>query len=100
MKIETKYDINQEVWAITQNKLQKGILKDIKTYTDNSTTYIEYEFYCDGRIFDLPEDDLFKTKAELISHMEKGRSFNSGNILQKIKLVEGNIKRFIRYDNK
>lgn len=69
MKIETKYELGQEVWFMHANK---PILMPIKHITvdvhDIGQATIQYVFQADGDIW-LTEHKLFSTKEELIASL-------------------------------
>lgn len=72
MKIETKYNIGDEVWSIPNGKPVKFTIERIyvKVYKHGYIN-ISYEYYDDneGRMYRLPEYMVFPTKEELLKSL-------------------------------
>lgn len=68
MIIETKFNINDEVWLIDSNIVTKRNVTEIEINIDNSNlTFIRYKLnFCENRYL---EKELFKTKEELIASL-------------------------------
>lgn len=69
MKIETKYEIGQEVWFMHNNKPTCMPIKYIAINVHGiKQSTIQYVFQADGDIW-LTEHKLFITKEELIASL-------------------------------
>lgn len=72
MKIETKYNINQTVFLLQENKSVSGTVHSISTYClPDSLPSIEY-FLRVGEVLEVvsyPEEKLFPSKQELINSL-------------------------------
>lgn len=75
MEIKTKYNIFDEVYIIYNNKIKQVIIKGIKIHiekkpyldkTSIKTTYILYNYNFST---EYSEDNIFKTKKELIKSL-------------------------------
>lgn len=71
MKIETKYNVNQTVYFMHENRIKSSevAIIDINSITNENTTEIKY------RVFNLPnffllEKELFSSKKELLEYLE------------------------------
>lgn len=72
MQIETKFNVDEEVFIMFQNKVQKSKIYwiDIRVYSEGIS--IKYDIrtvpegYCDGQI---PENRIFATKQELLNSL-------------------------------
>lgn len=67
MKIETKFDIKDEVFYIKDKNVVKSVITGIRTLSREDRIYIKYcvwndEEYCE-------EKDLYKTKEDLIKSL-------------------------------
>lgn len=70
MKIETKYDIGQEVWVIDHNKPTKGIVGRIDTtHIVGLSQIIYYLNFGQNEPVIRKERFLFPTKEELIKSL-------------------------------
>lgn len=69
MKIETKYDIGQEVFVMYEDRIHKRKVLDILIKC-NSPYSIEIEYNIFGYIRKYPEKEVFLTKEDLLSHLE------------------------------
>ena len=76
MKIETKYDIGQEVWYMESNKACSRIITTIRVTTYGKIDIVEYGYQnhpeCgDERTHYLPyhESNLYPTKEELLKSL-------------------------------
>lgn len=72
MKIETKYDIGQEVWFEKRSRIIKGVIYEIDAYTsrDNKLLIcygIEGKDY--PAFFQEPERIIYPTKEELLKSL-------------------------------
>lgn len=65
MKIETKYNIGDEVWLIYRNKIYNAYVEDVIPFKD-ITTYMLRSFAGKKR---YPEYDLYPTKEELLKSL-------------------------------
>ena len=74
MKIESKFDLGQEVWLMWDNKaIQRKIVSvEVEVRQDDG----QYEFYCIAALekdegFDIPFElkELFETKEELLKSL-------------------------------
>lgn len=70
MKIETNYDIDQEVWFKTLgiNYNAKIIHISIEAFPDGEHI-INYNLYNKGYSYERHEDELFPTKEELLKSL-------------------------------
>jgi len=80
MTIETKFDIDQTVYLLFNNKIVSSEIEDIhitfprNIYTSERETKYSYRLYykdTDGglKIFWHPEEDLFPSKEELLKSL-------------------------------
>lgn len=69
MKIETKYDINQEVWAVFEDKVQKGNILRIKIHVSDTKTVVHYEVKFLQSSWTYYDNQIFATKEELIDNL-------------------------------
>lgn len=74
MKIETKYDIGQEVWARKTNYIEKGIIHAIDVsarmeYGIITSKCISYDVRIDNCLFTFYEHWIFSTKEELLKSL-------------------------------
>ena len=64
MKVKTKYNINDTVWFMSDNKIQCGMISGVGISVGQTVT-IMYSMYSGyDRIL---EEKLFKTKQELLN---------------------------------
>lgn len=70
VKIETKYDIGQEVWfkSFGYNKCATIYAINIIVF-DNNDTEIRYKLSKHGSFYDRAEFELFPTKEELLKRL-------------------------------
>lgn len=66
MKIETKYDIGQEVWTLVANRLYKGKVLSFKVDVSLAGVNVHYII---GKGVLLSEEKLFPTKEELLKSL-------------------------------
>lgn len=71
MKVETKYNVNQTVYFMHENRIKSSevAIIDINSITNENTTEIKY------RVFNLPnffllEKEVFSSKKELLEYLE------------------------------
>lgn len=75
MKIETKYDIGQEVWLMWENKAINRKVTNIYISKDANEQYEAYQLECveegDDKYvgIDFELDELFPTKEELLKSL-------------------------------
>lgn len=69
MTIQTKYDIGDTVYWRTETDYGRGIVRDIRTFSNESRTIV---YYCldvlnkkDEWVASFSEDNVFPTKQEL-----------------------------------
>lgn len=72
--METKFNINQEVYFIGDGVILKGVIRGIKSifisdYSKNLTTtyYIKYSDSCEPKL--VNEYSIFKDKTDLTNHI-------------------------------
>lgn len=69
MKIETKYNIGQEVFVMWKDKIHRRKVLDILILCETSnTTKIEYDVF--GFIGRFLENEVFSTKEGLLLYLE------------------------------
>lgn len=70
MKIETKYDIGQEVWAYLDEQCIKGRISNIRIYVkQNDSIDCWYNVMFDDDDVCLPSNYIFPTKEELLKSL-------------------------------
>ena len=69
MKIETKYNIGQEVWMCLNNRCICGKIIEVRTYTTNRQNRIAYELFAEDECISMLEQQLFPTKDELLKNL-------------------------------
>lgn len=71
MKIETKYDIGQEVWFATHLHYIKGVISEIITNTYHNKSIIVYGVDYKNYVgySQKEESELFTTKEELLKSL-------------------------------
>lgn len=75
MKIETKYDIGQEVWFMWGNKAIQREIASVDVRVDSEEQYETYEIVGleddDDALYDwtFEIDDIFPTKEELLKSL-------------------------------
>ena len=73
IKIETKYDINQEVWFIENNKVVTDIIETVSILKQEDSLQIFYYFKNNNPPVHWErkkiEDKVFATKEELIQSL-------------------------------
>ena len=68
MKIETKFNVGDEVYYVADNKAQVGLINTIRAWVDvENRIFIRYELYGIGR--DYEQDELFENSAEIITYI-------------------------------
>lgn len=68
MQINTKFNINDEVYAIMRNKIQKYIIATIDIFIGLNNE-IQIEYSVNGDTGNWEEDKLFSSKEELIKSL-------------------------------
>lgn len=72
MKIETKFNIGQEVWFMNKNKACSDIITAIHIYTTETLLNTTYGFGNTIRtqiVSTIKESDLFPTREELLKSL-------------------------------
>lgn len=72
MKIETKYDIGQEVWVMDNNQVYQGVITNITVSVCNKakTTYtVRVKNMSGSWTIDRNEEQLFESKEELLKSL-------------------------------
>lgn len=72
MKIETKFEVNQEVFYMEYNKIKKEKIWKMSIEINNSNNYTLCYFYRFGNNIDpycLEDTYIFATKEELINSL-------------------------------
>ena len=73
IKIETKYDINQEVWFIENSKVVTDIIETVSILKQEDSLQIFYYFKNNNHPVHWErkriEDEVFATKEELIQSL-------------------------------
>lgn len=69
MKIETKFDVGDEVWFMYQNKCYGNVIAAIRIYIGSDGYTIEYLFNTTNGDVWKDEISLFSTKEELINSL-------------------------------
>lgn len=71
MKIETKYNIGQEVFTYVSGITEKGIVKSIhiRVYRDNRVDITYHIYSVFGGYIQKNENELFPTKEELLESL-------------------------------
>lgn len=67
MEIKTKFNINDEIWTMADNKAVTGIIKSISINIISNKTEINYVMMFNNRIRE--ESKCFKTKEELLKSL-------------------------------
>ena len=68
MKIETKYNLKDEVWSINKNQVESGFVVEIHIEITENIKSIYYRTSIDLKNF-IKENKLYKTKQELIESL-------------------------------
>lgn len=71
MKIETKYDIGQEVWATNFGNLIRGLVTEINIYVSRNEVMLLYMVCFGGRPIAVTESGIFPSKEELLKSFKK-----------------------------
>ena len=71
MKIETKYNIGQEVWFMKENKPTKQVVGFVEIIAASTTSksFIQYGLKIEGSVERVVENKLFPTKEELLKSL-------------------------------
>ncbi len=75
MQIVTKFDIGQKVWMILENRIKRGIIESIRTYTsENGEIGITYQVVLSHRgtetQYSVNENMIIGSKEEILSANE------------------------------
>lgn len=70
MKIETKYDIGQEVWATNFGNLIRGLVVEINISVSRNGVMLLYMVIFGGRPIAVTESSIFPTKEELLKKIK------------------------------
>jgi len=68
MEVNTKYDLEDKVWVVNNNKVEKQTVTGIVVFHTEYNIEIEYELNSVSNIY-IPEHLLFKTKEELLKSL-------------------------------
>jgi hypothetical protein len=71
MKIETKYDIGQEVWFVSRLHYIKGVISEItiNAYNNQCTIVYGVDYINSIGYSQKEESELFPTKEELLNSL-------------------------------
>lgn len=70
MKIETKFNIGDEVFILMSKKVEKYPVTGIKIDVNGTSIYTKYRLYNDvGHTDYFDENDLFPSKEELLKSL-------------------------------
>lgn len=70
MNIETRYNINNTVYFLHNNKVWEGTVKKITITVENNSTVISYKVqYSDWKYKSLKESQAYSTKQELLNSL-------------------------------
>lgn len=71
MTIDTKYNINDEVWLMKENKPVKRVVSFIEIIVASTTSecFIRYGLKIDSGVERVVENYLFPTKKELLESL-------------------------------
>lgn len=70
MKLETKFEVNAEVFYLLETKLKAGKIHSIDISIRPTTTEIKYAFKISDSIWDLiDESKVFGSKLEFINQL-------------------------------
>lgn len=69
MKIETKYNIGDEVWFMYIGQIQRSTITVIKFHIWDGGHFLRYGMICNGYVIDRNEEYLFPTKEELLKSL-------------------------------
>jgi hypothetical protein len=69
MKVETKYEIGEELYAIRNGKPKKRRVNRIEIKAYKNGILIFYSF--DGELNDYNEEDVYRTKEELLNYLKQ-----------------------------
>lgn len=72
MKIETKYNIGQEVFVMYEDRIHKRKVLDILIKC-NSPYSIEIEYNIFGYIRKYPEKEVFLTEDDLLQYLKNNK---------------------------
>lgn len=72
MKIETKYDLDDKVWTIDNNKVVCFVIKCVQFLTSNFSDIPAKSIVYSGEHTEAPhrEEDCYPTKEELINSIK------------------------------
>ncbi len=73
MTIETKYNLEDEVWLMFSNKPCELRIKDVSIHKDINYCTIKYSGFMlgpnGGNVTNVAEDTVYKTKEELLKSL-------------------------------
>lgn len=69
MKIETKFDVGDVVYLLSNNKVSFGRIVRVFINVSGSETKIEYRINMNGLVTDELEDNVFDSKESLIESL-------------------------------
>lgn len=69
MKIETKYNVGDEVWATNFGHQLRGLVSEINIYVSSDGVMLLYMVCFGGRLIAVTESSLFPTKEELLKSL-------------------------------
>ena len=69
MEIKTKFNLEDNVFFIHNNKAVDGIIKKILINVENDTFTIKYKILIDRKYKFFQEENVFKTKKELLESL-------------------------------
>ena len=68
MEVNTRYDIRDMVWMVSANKVVKAIITGFGITITGPDSY-EVNYSVNHSSIDVPENQLFKTKEELLESL-------------------------------
>lgn len=73
MEINTKYEIGELLYILHNNRIKKVSVEDITIFVKDKVVQYDVNYLDIGTVerFTINEDDIFKTKEELINNLLK-----------------------------
>lgn len=68
MEVKTKYDIEDNVWMVSTNKVVKTTVTGLGITLTGPDSY-EVDYSVNYSSIDIPENQLFRTKEELLESL-------------------------------